>query len=215
LVAHKLIERVSDLYRLTEEKLMTLERMGKKSAQNMLAGLEASKNRALANLIFALGIRHVVASGAELLADHFGSIDKLMHASVDEISQIEGIGPTISEAVVEYFSHEESRKLIDELRELGLTLAQQDGAAAEKAPQTLMGKTFVLTGTLATLERDQAEKMIKAHGGKVTSSVSKKTDYVLAGASPGSKLTKAQELGITIIDEDGLKDLLSKDEKTK
>jgi DNA ligase (NAD+) len=215
LVAHKLIERVSDLYRLTEEKLMTLERMGKKSAQNMLAGLEASKNRALANLIFALGIRHVGASGAELLADHFGSIDKLMHASVDEISQIEGIGPTISEAVVEYFSHEESRKLIDELRELGLTLAQQDGAAAEKAPQTLMGKTFVLTGTLATLERDQAEKMIKAHGGKVTSSVSKKTDYVLAGASPGSKLTKAQELGITIIDEDGLKDLLSKDEKTK
>jgi DNA ligase (NAD+) len=204
LVSHGLISRVSDLYRLTQEQLLTLPRMGNKSAQNILAAIAASKTRTLANLIFALGIRHVGSSGAELLAEKFRSLPNLAAASAQEIAEMEGIGPAISEGVVEFFQHAESRKLMEELKDVGVSLetaANEDEAAP--LPQTLAGKTFVITGTLS-MERDEVEKQIKRRGGKATGSVSKKTDYVVVGASPGSKLQKAQELGITVIDESGL-----------
>ncbi len=202
LVAANLIARVSDLYKLTESDLTKIERMGKKSAQNMLSGLQSSKKRPLANLIFALGIRHIGTTGAELLAEHFGSIDKLAGASAEEINAIEGIGPKIAQSIVEFFAEPGVKGLVEELRACGVSLADHSTSAlAEKLPQTLSGKSFVLTGTLPTMDRLDAEKMIKARGGKISSSVSKKTDYVLVGGSPGSKLSKAQELGITVIDE--------------
>jgi DNA ligase (NAD+) len=191
----------ADFYRLTEEKLLTLERMGKKSAQNILAAVESSKTRPLAALIFALGIRHVGASVGELLAGRFASIDSLMAASPDEISGIEGVGPVISDNVREYFSQPESQKLVEELKEVGVKLEQDAAEAARTFAPTLAGKTFVITGSITKMERLDAEKAIKARGGKATSSVSKKTDYLVAGESAGSKLAKAQELGIKIIDE--------------
>ncbi len=202
LVSNGLITTVSDLYRLTEEQLLTLPRLAKKSAQNILAAINASKTRPLASLIFALGIRHVGTTGAEVLAEKYQSLEKLAAASAEDIAGIEGVGPAISVGVVEFFNHPQTAKLIDELKEVGVSL---EASASENdsapLPQTLAGKSFVLTGTLETMDRDSAEKSIKRRGGKVSGSVSKKTDYVLVGASPGSKLAKAQELGITIIDE--------------
>jgi DNA ligase (NAD+) len=203
LVSSSLVTRVSDLYRLTETQLLTLPRLAKKSAQNILAAIDVSRRRPLPNLIFALGIRHVGTTGAELLAEKYQSLEKLAAASADDIAGIEGVGPAISEGVVEFFQHPQTAKLIEELKEAGVTLETivSDAESARALPQTLAGKSFVLTGTLETMERDTAEKNIKRRGGKVSSSVSKKTDYVIVGASPGSKLSKAQELGITIIDE--------------
>ncbi|HEY9870053.1 MAG TPA: NAD-dependent DNA ligase LigA [Candidatus Obscuribacterales bacterium] len=195
-----LVKDPADIYSLSEEKLLRLERMGKKSAQNVLSAIESSRSRPLANLIFALGIRHVGASAAELLADRFGSLDALAAASAEELEQVEGIGPTIAEQVVEFFNHPENQALIKRLKKAGITMAEQR-QAAPSLPQTLAGKTFVLTGTLASMERSEAEKLIKARGGKAASSVSKKTDYVIVGANPGSKLARAQELGIKIVDE--------------
>jgi DNA ligase (NAD+) len=209
-VGEKLIEQLvnaglvaspSDFYRLTEEKLLTLERMGKKSAQNSLAAIDGSKTRPLGALIFALGINHVGASVAELLAGRFASIDSLMAASAEDISAIEGVGPVISDVVRQYFSQPENQKLIEELKELGVKLEQDDFEASKIFAPTLAGKTFVITGSMTKMERLEAEKAIKARGGKATSTVSKKTDYLIAGESPGSKLAKAQELGIKIIDE--------------
>lgn len=202
LVSNGLIATVSDLYRLTEEQLLSLPRLAKKSAQNILAAINASKTRPLANLIFALGIRHVGTTGAEVLAEKYQSLEKLAAASAEDIAGIEGVGPAISVGVVEFFNHPQTAKLIDELKAVGVSL---EASASENdsapLPQSLAGKSFVLTGTLETMDRDTAEKSIKRRGGKVSGSVSKKTDYVLVGASPGSKLAKAQELGITIIDE--------------
>jgi DNA ligase (NAD+) len=213
LVSSGMITRVSDLYRLTEEQLLTLPRLAKKSAQNILAAVAASRTRPLANLIFALGIRHVGTTGAELLAEKYQSLEKLAAASAEDIASIEGVGPAISEGVVEFFQHPQTAILIDELKETGVALEiSADANAAQPLPQTLAGKTFVLTGTLETMERDSAEKAIKRRGGKVSGSVSKKTDYVLVGASPGSKLAKAQELGITIIDEEQFRKLTEEQE---
>jgi len=207
LVTHQLIARASDLYRLTQDKLLTLPRLGNKSAQNILSAIEASKTRPLANLIFALGIRHVGSSGAELLAEKFRSLEALASASAADIASMEGIGPAISEGVVEFFQHPESHILMEGLKDVGVSLESVSVGDDQPLLQTLTGKAFVLTGTLETMDRDEAEKQIKRRGGKVTSSVSKKTDYVVVGASPGSKLAKAQELGITVIDESGLKGL--------
>lgn len=206
LLAHNLVRNVADLYRLTEADLLKLERMGKKSAQNILSAITASKDRPLPNLIFALGIRHVGSSGAELLAERFGSLERLSQAAAAEIAEVEGIGAKIAETVVEFFGQDENRRLIADLKSAGINLehAQEQG---EPVSQSLAGKTFVLTGTLA-MERSDAEKLIKQRGGKISSSVSKKTDFVLAGASPGSKLGKAQELGITVIDEAKFRQLL-------
>ncbi|MBS2008874.1 MAG: NAD-dependent DNA ligase LigA [Cyanobacteria bacterium SZAS TMP-1] len=196
-----LVTTPADFYRLTEDQLLALERMGKKSAQNILTAINNSKTRPLAALIFALGIRHVGVSIAELLAGRFPSIDALMAATAEEISAIEGVGPVISDTVLEYFAQSENRELIEDLRSLGVKLEQDAAEAAQTFAPTLAGKTFVITGSLTRLERLEAEKAIKARGGKATGSVSKKTDYVVVGESPGSKLAKAQELGIKIIDE--------------
>jgi DNA ligase (NAD+) len=201
LVSNGMISKVSDLYRLTETQLLTLPRLAKKSAQNILAAIDASKVRPLANLIFALGIRHVGTTGAELLAEKYQSLEKLASASAEDIAGIEGVGPAISVGVVEFFHHPQTAQLISALKEVGVSLETVATDDTVPLPQTLNGKSFVLTGTLETMDRDTAEKAIKRRGGKVSGSVSKKTDYVLVGASPGSKLAKAQELGITIIDE--------------
>ncbi len=199
-VAHGLVKSVADLYKLTFESLTSIERLGKKSAENILASLEKSKSRPLANVVYALGIRHVGASGAELLAEKFPSIAELSAASQEEVTAIEGIGPAIAQSVAEFFAQPEVKQTVSELQELGVRLFS-DTTQVEKLAQTFASMTFVLTGTMETLDRSEAEKMIKARGGKVTSSVSKKTDYVVAGASAGSKLTKAGELGIKVIDE--------------
>jgi DNA ligase (NAD+) len=208
LVRQDLISDPADLYGLRESDLLKLERMGSKSAANILSAIEASKGRPLSNLIYALGIRHVGSSGAELLADKFSSIEMLSSATPEEIAEIEGIGPKIAASVVEFFSHEENRAFIAKLKKAGVSLEYAPEHQANNLAQTLSGKTFVLTGTLPTMERADAEKSIKLRGGKVSSSVSKKTDYVVVGASPGSKLAKAQELGITVIDETEFRKLL-------
>ena len=213
LIKHKLIATAADLYTLTEEQLVSLERLGKKSAQNILKSISTSKKRPLANLIFALGIRHIGSAGAELLADRFHSIDKLMQSDSKEIEQIEGIGAKIAASVTDYFSHAENRQFIEQLRAAGVSLEfSEEERAVANYPQSLAGKVFVLTGTLEGLDRSEAEKNIKLRGGKVSSSVSKKTSYVLVGASPGSKLATARELGITVIDEAEFRQLLQSGE---
>jgi DNA ligase (NAD+) len=203
-----LIKDPADLYELTEEKLSRLERMGQKSAQKILANIEKSKTRPLGSIIFGLGIRHVGAQMGDALADQYDSLQAIIDAATASELKVEGVGPAISEAIKEFSSHPENRRLIERLRALGVQLEQKNKPAKPAAEQTLTGKTFVLTGTLETMDRSDCEKLIKAHGGKTSSSVSKKTDYVLAGANAGSKLQKAQELGITIIDEAQFKDLL-------
>jgi DNA ligase (NAD+) len=182
--------------------------MGKKSAEKVIANIQASKTRPLANLINALGIRHIGSQMAEVLCDRYASIEEIMEAT--DLDNVEGVGPAIAEAIAEFFSHEENRRLINELGAHGVQMrsTEQQRKVLPPEQQTLSGKTFVLTGTLPTFDRADAEKLIKARGGKISSSVSKKTDYVLAGENPGSKLAKAQELGITVIDEAAFKELV-------
>jgi DNA ligase (NAD+) len=175
--------------------------MGKKSAANILVAVEQSKSRPLAALVFALGIRHVGASVAELLAQRFNSIDALARATSEEMCAIDGVGAVIADNVIEYFAQEENQALIFDLAALGVKMEIDQDQKAVVLTQSLAGKTFVITGTMEQMERLDAEKAIKARGGKATGSVSKKTDYVVVGASPGSKVAKAQELGIKIIDE--------------
>ncbi len=200
-----LVSTPADLYKLTIENLITLERMGEKSAKKIIANIQASKQRPLANLINALGIRHVGSQMAELLAQRYSSLQEISQAQ--DLDDVEGVGPAIAEAIKEYFAIDTNQKLIADLEAAGVQLKSTTQVTANKLPQTLSGKTFVLTGTL-TMERADAEKLIKARGGKVSSSVSSKTDFVVVGANPGSKLAKAQELGITVIEEAGLKELL-------
>jgi DNA ligase (NAD+) len=195
-----MIKNVADLYRLTKEQLLTLERMGDKSADNVLAALQSSKQRPLANLFFALGIRHVGEGVAELLAERFDSIKSLANAKKEEIASIEGVGPTIAAAVAEYFAQQSNRELVEKLEQVGIS-GQSSAAVVKPVSNELAGKTFVLSGTLNLMDRTEAEKAIKQRGGKATSSVTKKTNYLVVGDKPGSKLAKAQELGITVIDE--------------
>lgn len=206
LLESELVNDAADLYSLTEESLISLERMGSKSAEKIIGNIRASKSRPLANLLNALGIRHVGTTMAETLADNYSSLQEIIDAA--EADRLEGSGPAVAEAIREYFSHKQNRRLIQKLEAAGINMKSEGKAARPVAAQTLTGKSFVLTGTLPTLDRTDAEKLIKAHGGKVSSSVSKKTDYVLAGESAGSKLAKAQELGITVIDEAKFKELL-------
>lgn len=202
-----LVKTPADLYKLTEEQLENLERMGKKSAQKIIANIQASKERPLASLLNALGIRHVGAQTAEDLCQRYAGIDEIMNAL--DLDNVEGVGPIIAEAIAEFFSQEDHRRLIADLVAAGVNTRSGASTAAEPRGEALAGKIFVLTGTLESLERSDAEKLIKAQGGKISSSVSKKTDYVLAGANPGSKLAKAQELGITVIDEAAFRQLLT------
>ncbi|MBI3478340.1 MAG: NAD-dependent DNA ligase LigA [Acidobacteria bacterium] len=205
LSAAGLVHKVSDLYRLTKDDLLKLERMGDKSAQNILDEIAKSKSAPLERVIYGLGIRFVGERTAQFLAEHFGSLDAIMKASADELQEVNEVGPRIAESIAEFFSDEHNRQLVNDLRKAGLTLT---GQKKEKGTQ-LAGKTFVLTGTLARHSRDEAKMKIEDAGGRVSGSVSKKTDYVVAGSDAGSKLDKARELGVAVIDEDEMEALLS------
>ncbi|MBX9692685.1 MAG: NAD-dependent DNA ligase LigA, partial [Cyanobacteria bacterium] len=209
LVEKGLVERPSDLYKLTVEQVSGLERMGAKSAQNVIKGIEASKSKDLANLIYAFGIRHVGVMVAELIANRFSSIDELRSAKLSDIADIDGVGPTIAEAVVEFFAHPDSIRTVDDLKEFGVRL-ERSAEEGDSGPQSnaFEGMTFVITGTLETMDRSDAEKAIRNRGGKATSSVSKKTNFLVCGASPGSKLAKAQSLGVKVLNEEEFKTLL-------
>jgi len=204
LLERKLVMSVADLYWLTEEQLVGLERFAAKSARALLAEIKNSKKAGLARMLMGLGIRYVGERTAELLAQEFGSIDAIMAASAQELERVEEVGPRISEAILEFFSRPANRVLVEKLKEAGVEMT------AEKKVRTsqLEGLTFVLTGTLPKLTRDEAKQRIVTAGGKVSGSVSKKTSYVVAGEEAGSKLDKAQELKIPILDEAGLLKLL-------
>jgi len=200
-----LVKNVADIYKLTKDDLLSLERMGEKSAQNILDEIKKSKALPLERVIYGLGIRMVGERTAQFLAEHFGSMEALETAGVEELQDVNEVGPRIAESIVEFFSIAANRKLVERLREAGLTLTGQKKHRGTR----LAGKTFVLTGTLAHFTRNEAKKMIEDAGGKVTGSVSKKTDYVVTGADAGSKLDKAKELGVKVIDGKEMKDLLS------
>ncbi len=198
LVTAGLATSYADIYDLGYDDLIGLERMADKSVKNLLDAIEASKNQPYERLIFALGIRHVGATVARDLALHFPDIDRLMMAGVEELTNIDSIGPRIAESVVSFFEEKAHIEMIDRLKAAGLTMK---GEAPTKASAHLVGLTIVLTGTLPTLARSEAEELIRLHGGKTSSSVSKKTDLVLAGEAAGSKLEKAHQLGIRVVDE--------------
>jgi DNA ligase (NAD+) len=208
LIEAGLIEDVADIYSITRDQLLELEGFAEKKADKLLASIEASKSRPLNRLIAALGIPHVGSVAAEALAAHFGSIDKFMQAGEGALTQIEGIGPTIAASIVEWTQRKDHVELVARLKKAGLT-TKAERAAIAPAGGALAGKTFVITGTLSK-PRDEIAALIKSAGGKVTDSISKKTDYVVAGESPGSKLSKAQQLGVTILNEAALNRLLSK-----
>src|SRR5277367_6486454 len=199
-----LVKNVADIYKLTKNDLLGLERFADKSAQNILDEIESSKKLPLERVIYGLGIRMVGERTAQFLAEHFGSMEALESAGVEELQDVNEVGPRIAESIVEFFSIAANRKLVERLRQAGLTLTGQKKQRGTK----LAGKTFVLTGTLPKLTRDEAKKMIEDAGGKVTGSVSKKTDYVVAGADAGSKLDKAKELGVAVIDEKQMEELV-------
>src|ERR1700691_3918515 len=199
-----LVKNVADIYKLTKADLLSLERMGEKSAQNILDEIEGSKKLPLERVIYGLGIRMVGERTAQFLAEHFGSMEALESAGVEELQNVDEGGPRIAESIFEFFSNPANRKLVERLGEAGLVFK---GKKKERGTK-LAGKTFVLTGTLPRLTRDEAKKMIEDAGGKVTGSVSKKTDYVVAGADAGSKLDKAKELGVAVIGEGEMQDLL-------
>jgi DNA ligase (NAD+) len=199
-----LVKNVADIYKLTKGDLLGLERMGEKSAENVLSEIEASKKLPLERVIYGLGIRMVGERTAQFLAEHFGSLDVIMKASAEELEEVNEVGPRIAESIVEFFGDEHNRKLVGDLRKAGLTFA---GQKKEKGIK-LAGKTFVLTGTLARHTRDEAKEMIENAGGRVSGSVSKKTDYVVAGSDAGSKLDKARELGVSVIGEEELERLV-------
>jgi len=199
-----MVKDVADIYKLTKADFLKLERIGEKSAENVLKEIERSKQLPLERVIFGLGIRFVGERTAQFLAEHFGVIDALENADEEELQQVEEVGPRIAKSIVEFFAEPKNRELVEELRAAGLTLK---GKKKERGTK-LAGKTFVLTGTLANYSRDEAKKMIEDAGGKVTGSVSKKTDYVVAGTDAGSKLDKAKELGVPVVDESGMEQLL-------
>ena len=207
-VKEGLIHDVADIYELHKhrEKLLSLEGFAEKKVDNLLAAIEASKQQPATRVLPALGIRFVGSTVAELLLEHFRSIDALAQASEEEIMQIEGVGPRIAESVVTWFRQPNNRRTWERLKKAGLQTALPE--EKEEKPLPLAGKTFVLTGTLPSWSRDQATEIIKAHGGRVTGSVSRKTDYVLAGERPGSKLDKARRLGVPVISEADLRAMI-------
>jgi DNA ligase (NAD+) len=208
LIDGEMIKTLGDLYRLDVPRLMELERMGEKSAQNLVAALERSKHTTLPRFLYALGIRHVGEATARDLAKHFGSLDRILDASAEQLLAVPDVGPTVAESIHTFFQQPHNREVIAQLRAAGVTWEEHEGAANDTSPKPLAGKTFVLTGTLPSLSRDEAKELIEAAGGKVTGSVSKKTDYVVAGTEAGSKLQKAQELKLPILDDAQLRNLL-------
>ena len=197
----QLIHDVADLYQLTYDQLLTLDKFGDKSANNLLTSIDNSRNNSVERLLFGLGIRHVGAKAARLIMEKFQSLDKLMAAGADKISAVEGIGPTIGASVETYFANDQVVKLVDELRAAGVNFAYLGTTTPANPTSEWNGRRVVLTGKLENMTRGQAKSWLEEHGAKVTGSVSKKTDIVIAGTAAGSKLTKARDLGITIWDE--------------
>ena len=200
-----LIQTPADLYRITEEKLLTLERFGKKSAANLVEAIEKSKETTLARFIYALGIRHVGESTARDLAQHFRSLEALMSADADELLKVNDVGEVIAQSIIHFFEEPHNRHVIENLLDLGVHWPTPEASAVN---DLVSGKTFVLTGTLPSMGREEAKALLLAQGAKVASSVSKKTDYVVAGAEAGSKLEKAQALGVAVIDEAKMLEML-------
>lgn len=197
----QLIHDVADLYQLTYDQLLTLDKFGDKSANNLLTSIDNSRNNSVERLLFGLGIRHVGAKAARQIMAHFGNLDRLMTASADEVAAVDGIGPIIGESVHTYFANPQVVTLIDELRDAGINFAYQGAATTVAEESDWNGRRVVLTGKLEEMTRSDAKQWLEDHGAKVTGSVSKKTDIVIAGTAAGSKLTKAQDLGITVWDE--------------
>jgi DNA ligase (NAD+) len=202
----KLIENIPDIYDLRAERLQELEGFGEVSARNLVAAIDDSRSRPFSRVLYALGIQGIGYVNAGALADQFRSMEALMAASSEEIEQTPGIGPILAATIAETLAEDRMREQVERLRAAGLQMEQEGPAGPVEGP--LSGKTFVLTGTLPNMSRDEAGERIQAAGGKVTGSVSKKTDYVVAGADPGSKLTKAEKLGTAVLDEEGLLSLL-------
>lgn len=209
LVDKGLVRNFADIYRLTEEQLVALERMGKKSAQNLLTAIEKSKTRPLPNFIFALGIRHVGLQSAKILAAKFKTLEALMKAKPEELANIEGVGPVMAESIYEFFSTPENIQTIKELLSLGVKPGEEK-VGVEAAHPEISGKTFVFTGALSSMTRSEAEKLVESLGGTAGKSVTRQTDYVVVGEEPGSKLAKAQQLGIKILTEEEFLRLVGK-----
>lgn len=207
LVDAEVVKTLPDLYRMGLMALANLERMAEKSAQNVLDALEKSKHTTLPRFLFGLGIRHVGEATAKDLARHFGSLDAIMDASLEQLLEVNDVGPTVAQSLRTFFDQPHNREVVEQLRACGVHW--DEGAPAERAAQPLAGKTFVLTGTFPTLRREQAKEMLEAAGAKVAGSVSKKTDYLVAGEEAGSKLDKARELGVAVIDEAAMLALLN------
>ena len=197
----ELVHDVADLYSLTHDQLLTLDKFGDKSAANLLTSIANSRNNSVERLLFGLGIRHVGAKAARLIMGHFQNLDRLLTASADEVAAVDGIGPTIGDSVQTYFANEQVKKLVDELRAVGVNFDYHGSVVPAATDSEWNGRRVVLTGKLEELTRADAKHWLEAHGAKVTGSVSKKTDIVIAGTAAGSKLTKAQDLGITVWDE--------------
>ncbi|MGX7092338.1 NAD-dependent DNA ligase LigA [Hutsoniella sourekii] len=213
LLSENLIKDPADLYYLTVEDFLTLDHVKEKSANKYIDAIQYSKDNSLSRLLFGLGIRHVGVSAAELMADHFGHLDKIIKATPEEIETIEGIGPMISQSVVDFFEVEANLDLIQRLKQAEVNMEQvSESVISSEATSFLLDKTFVLTGTLSHYTRSQAKEILESMGAKVTGSVSKKTDYLLAGEAAGSKLTKAENLGITIISEEDFIEMINEGE---
>jgi DNA ligase (NAD+) len=196
------------VYRLTVEQLVPLERIGERSAQLLVAAIDASRQRPLSKLLVGLGIRHVGPTAAIALARELGSLDAIATAEVEQLAAVPGVGPVIAESVRAFFGNGRNRQLVEDLRAAGVNFDGPPRTAAPVGGPTLAGLTFVLTGTLPTMTREEAQSEIEARGGKVTGSVSKKTSYVVVGESPGSKLAKAELLAVPVVGEPELRALL-------
>jgi DNA ligase (NAD+) len=210
LVNDSLVTKYGDLYRLTADQLMNLERMGKRSSEKLIEGIEASKDRGLARLLNALSIRHVGSRVSTVLAEHFGSIEAMQQATQEELSEVNEIGPVIARSVYDFLHSEYGQATIDDLRSVGVSL-EAPRVASAAADAVFSGKTLVVTGTLSKYSREEIEELIARHGGRAASSVSKNTDFLVAGEKAGSKLDKAQQLGVRVLSEAEFEALLAGD----
>ena len=208
LVQHELVRDVSDIYNLTAERLAVIPRTGTKSIENLLSGIEQSKTRSLWRLIFGLGILHVGVTGARNLAQHFHTIDRMMNASEDELQRVPDVGEIMGRSIFAFFRDEHNRALIERLNGAGLNMGEKDPRHEPPSGAPLAGTTWVITGTLSE-EREAISETIRKYGGKVSTSISKKTSYLLAGEEAGSKLTKAQSLGVKIVTESEFREMIT------
>jgi DNA ligase (NAD+) len=209
LVAADRIKTPADLYGLGKDELAAMERMGDKSAENLLGSIESSKSTSLPRILYGLGIREVGEATAASLARHYGSLEAIMSATEEELQGVEDVGPVVASRIRAFFGEAHNRDVIRSLREAGVNWSESQPAQIAQEG-VLVGKTFVLTGTLSSMTREEAKDKIQFLGGKVTGSVSGKTDFVVAGEKPGSKLGNAQKLGVSVLDEDGLREILSR-----